>query len=77
MSESNKAYDDYINTLKVDRLKQEGVRIQTRLNALVDTDVPTDRIVETVRKQLLDRSRVGYKKYGVNLERRSKYSAVD
>ena len=55
------------------RLKQERGRINARVRDLeldkVQVTPPTDRIVERVRAQLLQRSQVGYKKYGVNLER--------
>ena len=43
-----------------------------KLNSKVSTtaaEYPTDRIVERVRAQLLSRSKVGFKKYGVTLER--------
>ena len=56
---------DFSEILKANRLLQENQRNSNQISKLVKLDP----VVEKVRAQLLQRSQVGLKKYGVGLDR--------
>ena len=57
-----------MNRFDVDQDVYKARKLNSRVAAPTEK-YPTDRIVERVRAQLLHRSKVGFKKYGVTLER--------